>query len=193
MRLLRAQLRALWLWVRRRRDGVGPGDVALPYAREQVPTMLLLAVVFGVETVVVGLLVPWWWIHVLDVLAIVQVLAFAAVAVTRPHVVTSDRLKLREGGQFELDIPLTSISEVRTERGFYEKSGLLLENGEFNLVTGHQTDVLVRLEEPVESPRGEVHTVRFRADEPGQAVSAIRRALSAVQQPDPAGQLQREA
>lgn len=48
----------LWPWIRRRRQDVGPGDVALGYARERVPVLIVLAGVLCLETAIVGLLLP---------------------------------------------------------------------------------------------------------------------------------------
>lgn len=55
----------LWLWVGRR-DDLAPGDIAMGHAREQTPTLIVLAGVLALETAVVGLLVPWPFVHVLD-------------------------------------------------------------------------------------------------------------------------------
>jgi hypothetical protein len=90
----------LW-WVLRRRVGVGPGDVALGYSAERVPLMIAMAGVLALETAVVGLLVPWPVVHVLDACAVLQVLVVIARWVTRPHVLRPDALVLRYGTAFE--------------------------------------------------------------------------------------------
>ncbi|MER7011431.1 hypothetical protein ABT324_08395 [Saccharopolyspora sp. NPDC000359] len=176
-----ASLAALLL---RRRIGVGPGDTALGYAREQVPMMLVLACVLALETALVGLLVPWPVVHLVDVCAVLQVVVLLAVLVTRPHFVGRDRLVLRNGARFELELPLESITSVSAARKSHRGATFQFHEGELAIVVGNQTNVRVELAEPIRVtlPNGtaqEVGQVRFRADEPALAVSTIR-ALTAA-------------
>lgn len=179
---------SLWWWIRRRRRDVGPGDLVLGYAREQTPMLVALAGVLCLETAIVGLLVPWPVVHVLDVLAVLQVLCIAATAVTRPHYLHDDVLTLREGPLFEVHVPLTSVVTVRAERKYHSGRTLQLtgqqdsaDTPELSIVIGSQTDVFVTLSEPVAvvEPNGTIgkaETLRFRADEPAAAVDAIKAA-----------------
>ncbi|WP_158885656.1 hypothetical protein [Amycolatopsis anabasis] len=183
-RLAVSQLRGLTdlgAWLSRRRVGLAPGDVELGYGREQVPMMLALAFVLGLETAVVGLLVPWPVVHVLDACAVLQVLGLAATAVVRPHRVGNGVLLLRNGTQFTLEVPLTSVAAVRAERKQHSGPTLRLREREFAVVVGNQTDVVVELSEPVavvlNGTAGEATVLRFRADEPRAAVAAIKAAL----------------
>lgn len=184
---------SLWLWIRRRRHNVGPGDLALGYAREQTPMLIALAGVLCLETAIVGLLVPWPVVHVLDVLAVLQVLSIAATAVTRPHCLRDDVLILREGPLFEVHVPLASVMAVRAERKYHSGRTLQLTGQqdsegtpELSIVIGNQTDVFVMLSEPVavvelNGTIGKAEILRFRADEPGTAVSAIKAAADRSQ------------
>nr|WP_042186471.1 hypothetical protein [Kibdelosporangium sp. MJ126-NF4]CEL17303.1 hypothetical protein [Kibdelosporangium sp. MJ126-NF4]CTQ91468.1 hypothetical protein [Kibdelosporangium sp. MJ126-NF4] len=178
-RILLAQWRglaSLWLWVRRRRTGVGPHDTAIGYARDQVPTLFVLAGALALETFVVGLLVPWWWIHVLDALAVLQVLGVAAVMVTRPHVLTGDTLVLRTGVLSELRVPLVSVASARAHRKDHNGPSIEIDGDTLSIVIGNQTDVTLVLSEPLSVEDSTVTTIRFRADEPREAVRAITEA-----------------
>lgn len=168
---------ALWHWLRRHRVGVGPGDIAIGHARERTPMLLALAGVLALETAVVGLLVPWPVVHVLDALALLQVLGIAAVEVTYPHVVRHEELVLREGATFELRVPLAAITAVRVERRSHTGRVRRLTGQELSIAVANQTDVLVVLSEPVPVPGGEATRIRFRADDPRVAVNAIAAAV----------------
>ncbi|ONI70873.1 hypothetical protein ALI144C_50745 [Actinosynnema sp. ALI-1.44] len=175
-RLLTSQWRgltSLWLWVRRRRAGVGPSDTAIGYARDQVPTLSVLTGALALESFVVGLLVPWWWVHVLDVLTLLQVLGIAAVMVTRPHCLTSDTLVLREGSMFEVRVPLASIASARVHRKDHNGPTIEFDDDTLSIVIGNQTDVTVVLSDPLSVKDSQVSAIRFRADDPREAVRAI--------------------
>jgi hypothetical protein len=174
----------LWFWIRRRRQGVGQDDIALGYARERLPMLIVLAGVLAVESAVVGLLVPWPIVHVLDVLSLLQVLGIAATMVTRPHYVSRDALVLREGPRFELRIPLGAIASARRVRTDHNGPTFELTGQTLSIVIGNQTDVVVTLTEPMtvtlpNGTTGEVEELRLRADDPVAAVSGIQARLSA--------------
>jgi hypothetical protein len=167
----------LWLWVRRRND-LAPGDIGIGDARDHTPTLVVLAGVLALETAVVGLLVPWPFVHVLDVLAVLQVLEIAATGVTRPHYVRDDVLFLRTGRKFEVRVPLALVATVRAERKYHSGQTVQWADDELAIVIGNQTDVLVILSEPVTTPKGPARVVRFRADDPVKAVRVIRGTVS---------------
>ncbi|QWF84640.1 hypothetical protein [Amycolatopsis sp. CA-230715] len=184
MSALRYQTRSftdLWWWVRGRKRGVGARDVALGHSRDRVPMMLALAGVVAVETAAVGLLVPWPIVHVLDALALLQILGFIATAVTRPHVLRPGELLLRSGPLIELRVPLHWVTAVRVARKDHSGRSVELTGDELALPVGNQTDVAVELSTPVAVPGTDdtATVVRFRADEPRAAADAIRSALSA--------------
>jgi hypothetical protein len=159
----------LWLWVRRR-QAIGRGDLAIGYARERVPVLLVLSGLLALETAVLGLLVPWWWIHVLDVVAVLQVLGIAATLVTHPHHLTADLLVLRAGRRVVLTVPRDRIAGVRLDRKYHDGRTVQRDGDELRIVVGNQTDVLLHLSEPVDG----VRRVRFRADEPTVLLAAVR-------------------
>lgn len=175
-RLWQFQVRStasLWPWIRRRRQNVGPDDIPLAYARDQLPMLITFACLLGVETMVVGLLVPWPIIHVLDVLAVLQVLGLAATAVTRPHYIHEDTLILREGTHFEVKVPLASVAAVQVARKDHNGRTVERDGEQLTIAVGSQTNVLVTLVEPVHGAR----VLRFYTDEPQAAVMAIKDAI----------------
>ncbi len=182
---------SLGLWVTRRRHGVGPGQRPLGYARAQAPMMYGFAFVCTVETVGVGFLlakmpVVHWIMLVLDVYTVLMVLGFQAAAVTRPHVLGSEGLRVRQGAALDVWIPLERIASVRYDLRFpkTETAGRQAQerDGVLEMAVAAQTCVTVELTEPVTAvkllgQRVTARTVRFHADEGRAAVAAIKTAL----------------
>lgn len=167
------------MWLRRRRADVGPDDLAIGYARDQKPFLFAMAGLLAVETAVVGLLVPWPIIHVLDVCAVLQVLAIAANLVVHPHVLSADTLLLREGRRFTLRVPLAAITAVRVESRTRTGRTRQLDGDELSIAVGNQTSLLIELAYPIEvrRPDGKATRIRFHADDPRHTVAAITRVL----------------
>ncbi|HWO68227.1 MAG TPA: hypothetical protein VNO31_50160 [Umezawaea sp.] len=172
-------MKSLLLWVRRGRVGVGPGDVVLGHAAERVPLLVVMACLLALETAVVGLLVPWPVVHVLDVCAVVQVLVVLARSVTRPHVLRADSLVLRDGGAFEVVVPLRLVAAVRVRREHHTGFRSVRRDGtEVVVVSGDQTTVRLDLAEPLDvvlpgGARCATTALRCHADDPAAAVAAI--------------------
>jgi hypothetical protein len=175
------------LWVAGRRNGVPPGASALPYAREQTPVLLVLLFVMILEAVCTevllrGLGAPTGLRHlflVLDVYSVFAVLAIWAARVTRPHVVTSDELRVRSGVFFDLRIPRRLISSVRLTRNYNERGLATVEEGRLAVPMSSQTTVVVEVTEPLTvvrplGSRAQATTVCFFTDEPGAALAALR-------------------
>ncbi|SCK14647.1 hypothetical protein H181DRAFT_00961 [Streptomyces sp. WMMB 714] len=178
---------ALLLWAARRRNGVPPGTVAVPYAKEQFSTLLAFAFVMaveaaGVEVLLLELDAPAGLRAVfllLDGYSLLAVLALLAARVTRPHVVSAHELRVRSGVFVDLRIPRALISSVRTSRKYDERGMASVEDGRCAVPVASQTNVTVELTEPVtvERPlgrRARATTVRFFADAPTAAVEALR-------------------
>ncbi|MFH9420544.1 hypothetical protein [Streptomyces sp. NPDC017529] len=186
------RMASLALWVARRRHGVGAGERALGYARAQAPMMYGFAFVCLVETVGVGFLmaqlpVAHLVMLVLDIYTLLTVLSFQAAAVTRPHVLGDGGLRIRNGAQLDLWIPLERITSVRYDLRFpkteVDKRQELERDGVLELAVAAQTCVTVELAEPVVAvkllgQRVAARTVRFHADEGRAAVAAIREAVA---------------
>ncbi|MFB4314109.1 hypothetical protein [Actinomadura sp. 21ATH] len=191
-------MRSLFLWVARRRDGVGPGGVPLPYSGAQTATMaaFLIAMVVelvGVEIILRAVGAPGWLravVFVIDAYSVLIVLAVIAACITRPHVVSGDELRLRYGAFFDLRIPRERIAAVRQMRNYNEDGLIRVEDGgRLAVVVGSQTNIVVELAEPVTAVRplggrAEVTAVRFYTDTPGAALAALR--PSEEPEPEPA-------
>lgn len=179
--LVRHELRlmmSLWLWVARRRHGVG-GGTAFGYARGQAAVMYGFAFVCVVETVAMSVLLgDWPTVHAvvlfLDVYTVVFVVALHAASVVRPHVVGDGVLRVRRAVHVDLRIPVGRIASVRRELRMTHE----VAEGELDLAVGSQTTVTVELAEPVTHvtffgrPR-EIRVVRFHADDSDGLVRAL--------------------
>ena len=187
LRLVGHELRllySLWLWVTRRRHGVGPGDRPFGHARDQAALMYGFTLVCVVETVAVSYLLRHWpAVHavllVVDVYTVLFMLGLQAASVTRPHVLSAQTLRLRQAGHVDLLIPLERIADVRYELRFtHERQDDVLD-----LQVASQTSVMLELSEPVihvgllggERPVG---TVRVHADDARAFAKALREATS---------------
>ncbi|MFJ8307898.1 MULTISPECIES: hypothetical protein [unclassified Streptomyces] len=175
------------LWIARRRHQVRSADRPFGYASPQAATVYGLAFVCVVESVGVSFLVrDWPAVHavllVLDVYTVLLVLGTQAGAVTRPHVLTPDTLRLRRGVQVDLAIPLAHITSVRKELRFPDGSAPPPDDV-LELAVGSQTSLTVELAEPVThvqllGKRRQVTTVRFHADQAGELAQALRAAVA---------------
>ncbi|MFE6482517.1 hypothetical protein ACFVGN_06195 [Streptomyces sp. NPDC057757] len=183
-RLLAHELRllaSLWRWVARRPHGVGAGR-GFGYARGQAATMFGLAFVCVVETVGMSVLLRDWplahrIVLVLDVYTVVFLIGLYAACVTRPHVLDSETLRVRNGAHVDLRIPLSDIASARRElRTTHERA-----DGELNLPVGAQTEVTLQLRTPVShftflGRERTVHRVRLHADDPAELLRSLTRA-----------------
>ncbi|WOX24679.1 hypothetical protein [Streptomyces solicathayae] len=189
LRLIGHELRlmaSLGLWVMRRRVGVGAAARAFSHARDQAALMYGFAFVCLVETVGMSyLLADLPVVHavvlVLDVYTVMFVLGLHAASVTRPHVLSDDSLRLRQGAHVDVRVPLGLIASVRHESLFTHDKA----DGELDLAVGSQTSVTVELSEAVNAPRflggpRAVRILRFHADEPRELVRALTQARTAL-------------
>jgi hypothetical protein len=192
-------LASLALWLMRRRDGVPPGAVALPYSREQSPFLLLILFVtvletIGTEVLLRGLGAPAGLravLLVLDLYASVAVLAIWAAGVTRPHVVSGTELRVRCGAFVDARVPRASIASARVAHSYNERGMVSVEEeGRLAVAVSSRTNVVVELREPVTVIRplgGEarIAAIRFFCDDPRPALEALRERPTPV--PRPAG------
>lgn len=177
---------AIALWALRRRDGVPPGAVALPYWREQASTLLALLFVMAVETVGTELLLRALGAPaglravflVVDVYSVVAVLAILAARATRPHVVSPGELRIRSGVFLDLRVPRRLITSVRRVRNYNESGMASVEDGRLAVAMSSQTNVQAELSEPVTvvrplGGRAQITTIRFFSDIPGTALEVL--------------------
>jgi hypothetical protein len=175
---------SLLLWVARRSHGTRGGR-AFGYARGHGAVLFGLAFVCLVETLTMSVLlrdfpVAHGVVFVLDVYAVLFVVALHAAHVVRPHVLEPDALRVRRAVHVDMRIPLERIARVRRElRSVRERT-----DGELDVDMGAQTSVTLELTEPVDhltflGRRREVSLVRLHADDADALVQAVRQARSA--------------
>ncbi|MFI6053535.1 hypothetical protein ACIBCO_26045 [Streptomyces violascens] len=180
-------LKSFGLWITRRQHQVRPGDRAFGYTSPQTAMVYGLVFVCVVETIGVSFLVrDWPAVHavllLLDVYTVVQVLGMQVTAVTRPHVLTPDTLRVRAGARVDLAIPLARIARIRRELKFQGAGGRVPDDV-LELSVGSQTSLTVELTEPIThvqllGRRREVTVVRFHADESGELARALTAAVA---------------
>ncbi|GLW99869.1 hypothetical protein Misp02_39560 [Microtetraspora sp. NBRC 16547] len=178
---------SLALWVARRRHGVPHGATAVSYSRAQTSTMMLLLFAMVLELVVVDVLLRAFGAPsglrvvflAVDGYTVLIVLAAIAACVTRPHVVSADEVRIRYGAFFDLRVPRERIAEANHVRNFNENGMVMVEDDRLAVAVASQTNLVLRLTEPVIAVRPlgrrvEARTIRFFADDPGAAISALR-------------------
>ncbi|MBN6052136.1 hypothetical protein JYK22_09350, partial [Nonomuraea sp. RK-328] len=186
MRAERRNLASFALWVRRRQDGVSPGDIALAYAKSQRPLLLML--LFAVVVQAVAL--EWMLavsnaaaglraiVMVADVYQLLFVLALGAASATRPHVVTAEELRIRYGAYFDLRVPRELIASVKASRNYNARRVIEVADGHLTLGVDAQTNLIVNLTGPIAvtrplGRREHITTIRFYADDPGSALKSL--------------------
>ncbi|QEU97689.1 hypothetical protein CP970_30815 [Streptomyces kanamyceticus] len=179
---------SLAMWVTRRRHGMrdGAGDLAFGHARGQAAIMYGLTFVCVVEAFGMAVLLRNWptahaVMLVIDIYSVTLMLGIHAASVTRPHVLSPDALRVRQGAHHDLRIPLARIAAVRAERLFTHEPA----DGVLDLPVASTTSLTLELAGPVTAvgflgKRREVTTVRLHADEPDQLIAALRERLAAL-------------
>ncbi|MFD2468517.1 hypothetical protein [Amycolatopsis silviterrae] len=181
--------RALSLVFRRRID-VPPGDAAIHYSRGIRPLFWVMLAVNPVDIVLVEVVVKSVPVRIaLLVLEILGALAFLALVATLykyPHSVGKDELRVRYLSSFDCRIPLASIDSVRQVSRSLRTRGTVSvpEDGVLAVGISQSTNLSVALREPLLVDLGRKGTVEitqldFWADEPRDAVAAIRERLPA--------------
>ena len=75
--------------------------------------LLVLSGLLALEAAILGLLVPWWWVHVPDVVAFLRVV---------------------------LTIPRDRIAAVRLDRKYHDGKTVQRDGDELRIVVGNQTE-----------------------------------------------------
>lgn len=174
-------------WATRHRNGVPPGAAVLPYARAQVPMLMVFLFVMVVEVVCLELLLRGigaparlrTGVLVVDLYSVLFGLQFAAACVTRPHVVSADELRIRFGVFFDLRVPRRRIRAVRLAPNYNEAGMVKTYDERLAVAVTAQTNVVVELTEPITvvrplGRRAEARTIRFFTDAPNTALDALR-------------------
>ncbi len=174
-------VRSLVLVALRRADGVGPGDVPLPYARADTPTAVLFLGLSVAELLVVELVVPWPAArHVLLLLGLWGLLVVAGLVAmqwTHPHVVRRDALLVRSGGLVTVQVPREAIAAVE-RRQRHGHSAWAIDDGHLYLPVAGTTSLDVVLARPlavrVGRRSGTVERISVAVDEPAVALRALQ-------------------
>ncbi|MEV6111666.1 hypothetical protein AB0L59_03905 [Streptomyces sp. NPDC052109] len=169
---------SLALWLARRTQGTAGGR-GFGYTRGQGATTAGLVFVCVVETIGVSVMLrdtaaAHDVLLVLDIYTVLFVVGLHAACVVRPHVLTSQALRVRYGAHVDLRIPLDAIAAVRRATRMTHEPA----EGVLNLAVGSQTSVELELAEPVTHrsflgrPR-QVSVVRLHADDPAGLVRCL--------------------
>ncbi len=154
-------------YVLRRPVGVHSGDVVLPYGRSARTLLFAFSPAALVELVVTDYFLrstPLRWpLLVLGLLSLPYLLGFVATSWVHPHLLRTDRLIVRSGAAFSVEIPLALLSGWST--GFRIDGGRLrVTEGCLSLPSSGQTDVRLFLSEPLPTPLGEVSVIEIAMD-----------------------------
>lgn len=121
--------RAIWLFVRRRYDGGGPGVVPLGYTKGTMGIPMAFLVACVIEAVVVHALVPWPAIRnallVLSIWGLIQIFGILAGRITHPHLLTDSRLTIRAGHQVVLELDRRDVGRVLERRRWEHTSQIV--------------------------------------------------------------------
>jgi hypothetical protein len=177
---------SLALWVARRRHGVPRGAVAVPYSGAQTATMLVFLFAMVVELIGAEILLRTFGapaglrtaVLMIDAYSILIVLAVIAACITRPHVISADEVRIRYGAFFDLRVPREQIARVRHIRNFNESGMVKVEDDRLAVAVSAQTNLILELTDSISAVRplgrrAEVRTIRFYADDPKAAVTAL--------------------
>ncbi|MCA1654036.1 MAG: hypothetical protein ABR588_00305 [Sphingomicrobium sp.] len=103
-----------------------------------------------------------WGLTLITVISLVWLVHWIGSFRRRPHELGSDSIRLRCGTLREIELPLNRISQVRSSWSAGEHRG----SGVANLVPIAYPNRLFDLDPPIRGPRGSMHRVAVRVDEP---------------------------
>ncbi|MEV5559399.1 hypothetical protein AB0L44_37560 [Nonomuraea wenchangensis] len=170
-----------------------PGGIALAYAKNQRPLLLML--LFAVVVQAVAL--EWMLaasdsssglraiVMMADVYQLLFVLALGAASATRPHVVTAEELRIRYGAYFDVRVPRELIASVKISRNYNARGVIAVTDGHLTVGVDAQTNLIVNLTAPITvtrplGRRERITTIRFYADDPGSALRSLTGRLKRV-------------
>lgn len=175
-----------------RRGIVPPGAERFSYDKPVRPILVAFIALSAVEVPIVDLLVhPWPWIRipllVLGIWGVTFMIGMLLGAITRPHAVGPDGLRIRHREEFELVLPWEFVASVARHRGPRRERTFTLDDGMVTIVVQDGTNLEVETEQPVgvqlpDGTHGEVERVRFHVDDSDAYLEAVRRHLRAWEQ-----------
>lgn len=172
-----------------RRHGVPPGGTGFSYHKTSVAPVTLFLVLSLAELIVVDLLVRRWptvrlVMLILGVWGLIYMFGLLFGMVTRPHVVTSERLQLKQGPETTLSIKWSWVRTV-TKRGHStngQKSHRVTQDLQgrtvINLWASGESNIELELDEPkhfdLPGHHVEAARVRFYVDDPTAFMDTVR-------------------
>ena len=186
--------RSLFRWVTRRADRGGEQDESFTYARMVTPVMWLWIFASACEIPLAHVLVPWESVRlallVVGVWGLVWMIGLLASLWVHPHLLTPDRLVVRNGASHRVELPWERIASVAVRTEDMESSVWTLQpvTGErgtdLNVATGAQVNVHAVLVDPtvVATAKGpmEIVELSFYADEPRALVASAKSRLASA-------------
>ena len=176
----------IWRWIRGRPDEGPPGSLPFGYVEIVRTTIWLWIGASALEMVAVHFIVPWPWVRwpllIVSVWGLVWMFGFLAGQIVYPHLVESERLRVRNGHTVDASVPISAIDSVRTVVRSRPSSRTITVDEQdpthLYIAVSGQVNVHVSMVEPIviDLPRGRysVSTLSFWADEPGPALSRLR-------------------
>lgn len=173
-------------WARGRAD-IPPGTTPLRYGRSATTFLWVITAVTAVETAIVELAVPWWWLRIaLAVVGIGSLPLMAGMVADyriRPHLLGDRTLLLRCGQAIEAEVPLSAIESIaRTLGTAPRRPGIVGSTLELGVGT---TDIVIALRTPQvigEDPDTAemISHIRCSADDPAGLVTRVHAARQAL-------------
>ncbi len=176
----------LWLYFRKRRDGVGEDAVAVPYHGSGKATFIVFTVVSGFEAGLFWLidfgLVVDLLLLALGVYSVLLVFGVYAGTVVRPHVISPREVRMRYSSFYDVRMPVENIVSLRHLKESHDPTKTRTFVGRMMIShdNAYETNLVVELREPitVTRPLGKTATVdvvKFCADDPKTAAEAYER------------------
>lgn len=180
--------RALWLFARRRRDGVADDVRGFGYMSGGYALPAVLVVSGVVEAVAVHVLLPWPAAKAvalfLTLVSLVSVAGWVAGRVVHPHLVGPDDVVLRSGRHVVTIVRTADIVRVTRGRRYSPTEATLTADGDLILPGPDGSNVRITLADPVpvRLPRliggaveGEASVFALHVDDPDAFVAALER------------------
>jgi len=153
-----------------------------PYHRSLAPMMWVFAVLAGLELVIVHFLLALWdWrvalvVTLISLAGVVWLVRAIRSFRSMPVLVDGKRLVLRAGHIARIEVPLASVSAIRTSW----ESAEIKQRDTLNLGLIAYPNVLVELAEPVLQRRRAIRAVAHRLDDPAAFITALEAARMAA-------------
>lgn len=147
------------------------GALRLSYGASQRLLLYALLMVGLVELTVTDYLVRNTFLRVplllLGLLTFPYLLGLVGRTKAYPHLLYDDRLLVRSGPDFALEVPLVRIARASRRTRISQRNGAHLEHdGALRLASGGQTDLLLHLTEPLPTQLGHARCLEIALDHP---------------------------